>query len=319
MTKARALPRVTSPRLRGEVDARSASGEGDSPNTEIVESPPHPDPLPASGERECPRPDRHTLSIAACAAISLTACFFSSALAAEIPLDERKSGYEFMGRETRAMQDDDTANPGMLWVLDGEAAWKRKVGTAGKACADCHGDAAESMKGVAARYPAFNAARGRPVNLEQRINICRAEQQQAPSLTPESKELLALAAYVGRQSRGMPVAVTVDERTKPFLEAGRATFFRRQGQLNFACAQCHDDNWKEKLAGAPITQAHPTGYPLYRLEWQTVGSLQRRLRNCITGMRVDNYPLGAPELVDLELYLMWRARDMKLETPAVRP
>lgn len=257
--------------------------------------------------------------MAACAAISLMACLCSSALAAEIPLDERKSGYEFMGRETRSMQDDDTANPGMLWVLDGEAAWKRKVGTAQKACADCHGDAAESMKGVAARYPAFNAARGRPVNLEQRINICRADQQQAPALAAESKELLALATYVGRQSRGMPIAVTIDERTQPFLEAGRATFFRRQGQLNFACAQCHDDNWKEKLAGAPITQAHPTGYPLYRLEWQNVGSLQRRLRNCITGMRVDNYPLGAPELVDLELYLMWRARDMKLETPAVRP
>jgi len=35
--------------------------------------------------------------------------------------DERKSGYEYMGRETREMQDDDTANPAMLWVLDGEA------------------------------------------------------------------------------------------------------------------------------------------------------------------------------------------------------
>jgi sulfur-oxidizing protein SoxA len=28
---------------------------------------------------------------------------------------------------------------------------------------------------------------------------------------------------------------------------------------------------------------------------------------------------GAPEQVDLELYLMWRARGMPLETPAVRP
>jgi peptide/nickel transport system ATP-binding protein len=44
----------TSPRLRGEVDARRASGEGDSPRAESVESPPHPDPLPASGEREKP-------------------------------------------------------------------------------------------------------------------------------------------------------------------------------------------------------------------------------------------------------------------------
>src|SRR4029077_16358126 len=93
--------------------------------------------------------------------------------AAEIPLAERKSGYEFMTRDTRAMQDDDTANPAMLSVLDGEALWKRKADEAQKSCANCHGDAAASMKGVAARYPAFNAERGRPVDLEQRINICR--------------------------------------------------------------------------------------------------------------------------------------------------
>jgi DNA helicase-2/ATP-dependent DNA helicase PcrA len=41
--------RPTSPRSRGEVDARSASGEGDWPS---AESPPDPNPLPASGERE---------------------------------------------------------------------------------------------------------------------------------------------------------------------------------------------------------------------------------------------------------------------------
>src|SRR5712691_7994179 len=127
------------------------------------------------------------------------------AVAAEIPPSERKSGYDFMGRETRAMQDDDTANPGMLWVLDGEALWNRKAGTADKSCADCHGDATTSMKGVAARYPAFNESRGRPINLEQRIDMCRTDQQKATPLAFESKDLLALAAYVGRQSRGMPV------------------------------------------------------------------------------------------------------------------
>jgi DNA helicase-2/ATP-dependent DNA helicase PcrA len=42
----------TSPRLRGEVGLRSNPGEGDSPQTELLEAPPHPDPLPASGERE---------------------------------------------------------------------------------------------------------------------------------------------------------------------------------------------------------------------------------------------------------------------------
>jgi L-cysteine S-thiosulfotransferase len=117
----------------------------------------------------------------------------------------------------------------------------------------------------------------------------------------------------------MPIEVAADGRVQPFLEAGRATFYRRQGQLNLACTQCHDGLWGKKLTGNTIPQAHPTGYPLYRLEWQEVGSLQRRLRNCMIGMRAEPYPYGAQEFVSLELYLMWRARGMKLETPAVRP
>jgi L-cysteine S-thiosulfotransferase len=250
-----------------------------------------------------------------CAISSLAAV----ALAGEIPSGERRSGYEFMGRETRAMQDDDTANPGMLSVLDGEALWNRKTGAANQSCADCHGDAPASMQGVAARYPAFEVTRGRPVNLEQRINLCRTDRQKASPLPFESKDLLALTAFVAAQSRGAPIDMAIDERTKPFLDSGRALFQRRQGQLNLACAQCHDDNWGQHLGGNVIPQAHPTGYPIYRLEWQSVGSLQRRLRNCLSGMRAETYDYGAPENVDLELYLMWRARGMKLETPAVRP
>jgi len=243
----------------------------------------------------------------------------ASAVAAEIPLAERRSGYELMSRETRAMQDDDAANPATLWVLDGAALWTRKTGAAARACADCHGDARDSMKGVAARHPAFDPVRGRPITLEQRINACRTERQQAPALAWESRELLALAAYVARQSRGMPIDVAVDARTQPFVDAGRATFQRRQGQLNLSCAQCHDEQWGRQLAGNVIPQAHPTGYPLYRLEWQTVGSLQRRFRGCLTGIRAEPYEYGAPELVDLELFLKVRARGMPMDAPAVRP
>jgi sulfur-oxidizing protein SoxA len=242
---------------------------------------------------------------------------------AEIPLAERRSGYEFMGRETRAMQDDEATGPAVLWLLDGEALWGRKAGgeggKAGKACADCHGDARSSMRGVAARYPAYDSSKEKLINLDQRIGLCRTERQMAPALAYESRELLALSAYVGRQSRGLPIDISITEQTKPFLEAGRAAFSRRQGQLNLACTQCHDDNWGKSLAGSTIPQAHPTGYPLYRLEWQGVGSLQRRVRNCMIGIRAEPYAYGAPKAVELELYLMWRARGMKLETPAVRP
>jgi sulfur-oxidizing protein SoxA len=239
--------------------------------------------------------------------------------AAEIAAAERRSGYSFMTPDTRRIQDDDTANPGMLWVLDGEALWNSKAGASGKACADCHNDARSSMKGVAASYPAFDKTLGRPVSLEQRINLCRMQHQEATPLAYESHDLLALSAFVARQSRGVAITTGADPQLEPFVTGGRDLFMRRQGQLNLGCANCHDDNWNKHLAGSAITQAHPTGYPLYRLEWQSLGSLQRRMRACMTGIRAQAYDYGAPELVELELYLMSRARGMPIETPAVRP
>ena len=240
-------------------------------------------------------------------------------LAGEIPPDARRSGYSFMGPDTRAMQDDDTSNPGMLFVLDGEQLWGKKTGSAEKTCADCHGDARSSMKGVAARYPAFDKALGRPVTLDQRINLCRSNHQQAAPLPYESRDLLALSAFLAHQSRGVAISAGDDPQVRPFVEQGRDLFMQREGQLNLACTNCHDDNPDKRLAGVPITQGQPTGYPLYRLEWQTLGSLERRLRSCMSGVRAEAFDYGSPELVALELYLMARARGLPMETPAVRP
>ena len=261
-----------------------------------------------------------TIGLITLAALLIATDFVVPSLSAtEIPQAERRSGYTFMTPDTKAIQDDDTANPGMLWVLDGEALWKRKTGANDKACADCHQDARASMKGVAARYPAYDKELGRPVNLEQRINLCRARHQQATPLAYESRDLLALSAFVAQQSRGAPITAGTDPQLEPFVARGRDLFMRRQGQLNLGCPNCHNDNWDKHLAGSAVTQALPTGYPLYRLEWQSLGSLQRRLRACITGIRAQTYDYGAPELVELELYLMSRARGMPVEAPAVRP
>lgn len=255
-----------------------------------------------------------------CAAVIVAATLSALPLrAGEIPAAALQSGYRFMSSDSRTMQDDDTANPGILAVLEGETLWSTKQGRAAKACADCHGDANTSMKGVAARYPAFDATRQHPLDLEGRINNCRAEHQEASPLAPESPELLALSAYVARQSRGQPITTGDDPALAPFVAQGRALYMQREGQLNLACTNCHDDNWDKHLAGAPITQGQPTGYPVYRLEWQSMGSLARRIRGCMTGVRAQAFDFGSPEMVALELYVMSRARGMTMETPAVRP
>jgi sulfur-oxidizing protein SoxA len=239
-------------------------------------------------------------------------------LVAALPLqaDERRSGFLDMSPATQAMQRDDSLNPGMLWVLQGAQAWSRPASPGGASCAGCHGDARQSMRGVAARYPAFDAALGRPVDLGQRIAAC---QQRVQPGAADAEAGLALQAYVAHQSRGLPIAPPDDARLLGSRERGQQLWIRRLGQLDLACADCHDALAGRRLGGSPIPQGHPTGYPIYRLEWQGLGTLQRRLRACLTGVRAEPLAADAPEWVELALYLAWRARGMPMESPGVRP
>jgi sulfur-oxidizing protein SoxA len=242
-----------------------------------------------------------------------------AAQAAEPATDARRSGFDFMTPQTQSLQRDDTLNPGMLWVSEGADLWNKSAGTDKLSCASCHGDAAISMRGVAARYPAFDTTEQRAVDLGARIQMCRVRHQRAVPLRAESNDLLSLQSYVARQSRGLPIAADADPRLDAARERGRALFYRRIGQLDLSCAECHDDRAGQRLGGSVMPQAHPTGYPAYRLEWQSMGSLQRRLRSCMSGVRAEPYAYGAQELVELELYLAARAAGMRVETPAVRP
>jgi sulfur-oxidizing protein SoxA len=229
-----------------------------------------------------------------------------------------KSGLEFTGGEVRDLQRDDFANPGMLWVTRGETLWGQPAGSEAKSCADCHGDAKTSMKGVAARYPRIDAGGARLINIEGRIQQCRERRQHAAPLKYEADELLALTAYVALQSRGMPMDVAIDSQNRHHFEAGRAMFYRRAGQMNLSCAQCHQDNWGKKLGPEMISQGHGVAYPIYRLEWQTMGSLHRKFRSCQSGVRAELSPQGSPEFLDLEFYLAWRSGSLPIETPGVR-
>jgi sulfur-oxidizing protein SoxA len=233
--------------------------------------------------------------------------------------EERRSGLLDMRPEAQAMQRDDSMNPGMLWVLDGEALWQRKPAPNAKSCADCHGDTAVSMRGVAARYPAFDQARGSAIDMAGRIMQCRETQQAGPPLARESQDLLALTSFVAHQSRGLPIAPPEDAGMRATRAFGRELYTTRFGQIDLSCVQCHDDQAGRRLAGSIIPQGHPTGYPIYRLEWQGVGSLHRRLRGCMVGVRAKPFGYGSEEFIAIEAFLMERARGMVIESPAIRP
>ncbi len=233
-----------------------------------------------------------------------------STTAADSAAPPRRSGFDDMSPALQALQRDDTQNPAWLWLKDGE----RRFATD---CVRCHDS--NKLRDVATRYPAFDTVLGKAVTLSGRINLCQVRHLGRAPLAAESDELIGLATYLGWLARELPITPPADPRLEPARAVGERIYRTRFGQLDFSCAQCHDDNAGRRLAGSVIPQAHPTGYPIYRLEWQGMGSLQRRLRGCMSAVRAEPFGYGSDEFTALELFLAQRAAGMKLETPAVRP
>jgi L-cysteine S-thiosulfotransferase len=227
------------------------------------------------------------------------------------------SGYAQMGTQLRAMQDTDHLNPAFLSVGQGGALWDAQ-------CHRCHGAVQTSMKGIAATFPKFSERLGKPIRLSEQVNACRVRSagNQTPSPRPlgeEHADMLALTSLIGLQSRGMPLRPDTHPQSVALKAEGKQLFDQRLGQLNLSCAQCHDQRAGLKLGGALIPEGHPNAYPLYRFEWQAMGSLQRRLRNCMTGVRAEVFAADSNAWTALELHLVQRALGLSVETPGVRP
>ena len=112
------------------------------------------------------------------------------------PLKEVISGWHYRTPETRALETDTFQNPGLLGVEQGEVLWNTVEGSAGKSCASCHGDAAESMKSVGATYPKWHAKSGKPINVELQINMCRVDNMGAEPYKFDKGGQKPLTAYI---------------------------------------------------------------------------------------------------------------------------
>ncbi|WP_457427217.1 sulfur oxidation c-type cytochrome SoxA [Roseateles sp. P5_E7] len=131
--------------------------------------------------------------------------------------------------------------------------------------------------------------------------------------------MLALSALVAQQSRGLPLQPPRGAELDKAAAQGQRLYTTRIGALNLSCAQCHDERAGQRLGGSLIPQGHVDDYPVYRLEWQSLGSLQRRLRGCLSGVRARVWDWDSAELLALEVYLARRAAGMAMQPPGVRP
>ena len=232
-------------------------------------------------------------------------------------LDMIYSGWHFQTDEIQALQKNDIDNPAMPFVNQAANSFETIDGNADKSCASCH-ENVESFKGLQASMPRVEPESGKLVVMEDQINKCRTERMEAEAWEWSGADMQRMIALIGLQSRGMPMNVAIDGAAAPFWEFGKKMYYTRQGQLEFSCANCHEDNYGKTFGASHVSQGMFNGFPIFQTNNSGFDSRHSRLSGCIRLARAETFAEGSQEYRALELYVTSRGNGLSVETPAVR-
>jgi len=189
----------------------------------------------------------------------------------------------------------------------------------GKSYAGCF---ASGGVGVRQDFPYFDTAKGEVVTLDLAINRCRVANGEKP-LPYQTGLMASITAYMAETSRGKPFDIKIpdDPRAVAAYEDGKQYFYTRRGQLNFSCASCHAGAAGQRLRGDILAPALGilAAFPIYRSDWGSMGTIDRRFTSCSAQMRSEPLPPQDVAYRNLEYFLSYMSNGVPISGPGTRP
>jgi sulfur-oxidizing protein SoxA len=188
----------------------------------------------------------------------------------------------------------------------------------GKSYADCF---ANGGIGVRQDYPYFDTERGEVITLELAINDCRKTNGEKP-LPYKKGDIAALSAYMAYTSRGnkLDIKIPDDPKALAAYESGKQFYYSKRGQLNFSCFDCHGGGSGLYVRADKLSPAlgHPSHFPVYRSDWNELGTMHRRFGGCNEQVRAKAFPAQSPEYRNLEYFLTYMSNGLEVNGPGAR-
>lgn len=207
---------------------------------------------------------------------------------------------------------DETENPGMFAVSDGEALWA-------KSCVSCH-EKVEVYKSWATTMPKYDRKMKKMIGIEEFVTR-HTKATGEDDYPMEGKANIALAVYLRYLANGERINVDIsDKGSAAAYKRGEALSKRKIGQLNFSCTDCHQiaaRRWirGQYLAGMESMLDH---FPTYRTSRGEMWDIRKRFQWCNVAIRADDLPPDAKEYGDIEVYLTNRNNGLKMSAPGIR-
>lgn len=204
--------------------------------------------------------------------------------------------------------------PYELSIDAGETEWNKAFAN-GKTYADCFGE-----PGVRGDYPYWDTDRGEIITLELAINECRTANGEKP-LKYKRGKIADLSAYMSFASRGQTIDVQIpNDDALAAYERGKEFYYRKRGQLNFSCFDCHGGGSGNLVRADKLSPAlgHASHWPVYRSKWGGMGTLHRRFGGCNGQVRAKAFAAQGAEYRELEYFLTYMSNGLELNGPGAR-
>lgn len=197
---------------------------------------------------------------------------------------------------------------------DGKKLFHKKFAN-GKSLKDCLGGVRVKNK-----YPYFDTNRDEVITLEQTINECRKKNGEKPLKTGKGP-LAHISAYIALKSRGQKINVKIPSKeAQRAYDRGKEMFYSKSGYLFNSCATCHVQGAGQRVRVEFLSPllGNITNFPTYRIKWQGVGTLHRRLQGCHRDQGNVKLKRQSKRLKELEYFLTYMSNGMKYYGPDIR-
>ncbi|WP_121628003.1 sulfur oxidation c-type cytochrome SoxA [Poseidonibacter antarcticus] len=201
-------------------------------------------------------------------------------------------------------------------IDEGEELYTKKFAN-GKSFASCFPNPA-----IGADYPMYDDKKKEIITLTQSINTCLTSNGEKPWNTKKGN-MAKLQAYFASATTDeeLKVNVTIPSAdAAAAYERGKEYYYSQRGYLKLSCATCHVQGAGLRVRNEKLSQfvGQTTHFPVFRLKWDGLGTLERRVSGCIKDQGQVPPKDNSKEMKELIYFLSYMSNGLTVDGPDIR-
>jgi len=175
---------------------------------------------------------------------------------------------------------------------------------------------------IAGEYPKFDDKKGEVVTLTAAINNCLTKAGEKPWKKTKGK-LAKVEAFFASASKekGKKIHIVINSKAAAeAYERGKKEYYTQRGYLKLSCANCHVQGAGQRVRNEYLSPlyGHVTHFPVYRLKWQGLGTMERRIKGCEKNQGETPHKPGSKWQNEMIYFMSYMSNGMPVDGPDIR-